>query len=118
VEHVIIAAAVTLTGADPSEIGGISYPDGSIFLYDGVYGGSGITKLLQNRIQEGFRRALKILKSCKCKREDGCPRCTYSPYCGNNNESLSKKLAIQSLFQLIEGKKTQANFSPSGLPLV
>jgi DEAD/DEAH box helicase domain-containing protein len=118
VEHVIIAAAVTLTGADSSEIGGISYPDGSIFLYDGVYGGSGITKLLQDRIQETFRRSLRILKLCKCKRDDGCPRCTYSPYCGNNNESLSKELAIHALAQIIGGKETKADFSPSGLPIV
>jgi DEAD/DEAH box helicase domain-containing protein len=117
-EHVIIAAAVTLTGAEASEIGGISYPDGSIFLYDGVYGGSGITKLLQDRMEEAFRRALKILKLCNCKRDDGCPRCTYSPYCGNNNESLSKELAIFSLTQIINGKETQADFSPSGLPIV
>lgn len=118
VEHVLIAAAVTLTGADASEIGGISYPDGSIFIYDGVYGGSGITKLLQDRIQEAFKRALKILKLCKCNRTDGCPKCTYSPYCGNNNESLSKELAIQALSQIILGKETEADFKPAGLPIV
>jgi DEAD/DEAH box helicase domain-containing protein len=118
VEHVLIFAAVTLTGADASEVGGISYPDGSIFVYDGVFGGSGITKLLQDRISEAFKRALKILQLCKCNREDGCPRCTYSPYCGNNNESLSKELAIQSLSQILIGKKIAADFKPLGAPLV
>ena len=118
VEHVLISAAVTLTGADAAEIGGISYPDGSIFIYDGVYGGSGITDLLQDRIEETFKRTLKILKLCKCHRDDGCPRCTYSPYCGNNNETLSKELAIQSLSQILIGKKVAADFKPLGAPLV
>jgi len=118
VEHVLISAAVTLTGAEASEIGGISYPDGSIFIYDGVFGGSGITKLLQDRISEAFKRALRILQLCKCNRLDGCPRCTYSPYCGNNNESLSKELAIQSLSQILAGNKSSADFKPLGQPLV
>ncbi|HUX99092.1 MAG TPA: DEAD/DEAH box helicase, partial [Candidatus Deferrimicrobium sp.] len=71
VEHVLISAAETLTGANASEIGGISYPDGSIYIYDAIYGGSGITKLLEDRIKEAFMRALKILKLCKCDRADG-----------------------------------------------
>lgn len=118
VEHVLISAAETLTGASASEIGGISYPDGSIFIYDAIYGGSGITKLLLDRIQDGFRRALNILKLCKCEQTDGCPRCTYSPYCGNNNKLLSKNLAIEVLSQIFVGKKTKSDFKPSGLPTV
>ncbi|MFX1296686.1 MAG: DEAD/DEAH box helicase [Promethearchaeota archaeon] len=118
VEHVLITAAETLTGANASEIGGISYPDGSIFIYDAIYGGSGITKLLLNRIQEAFRRALKILQLCECTRYDGCPRCTYSPYCGNNNKSLSKNLANQTLSLIITGKEVKPDFKPVGLPTV
>ncbi len=118
VEHVLISAAVTLTGADASEIGGISYPDGSIFIYDGVYGGSGITHLLQDRMKEAFRRAQKILKLCKCKSYPGCPRCTFSPYCGNNNETLSRDLAIHSLSEILSGKEVKVDFKPSGNSLV
>lgn len=120
VEHVLISAAVTLTGADASEIGGISYPDGTIFVYDGVYGGSGITKLLQDRMKEAFRRALKILKLCKCKSSTGCPKCTFSPYCGNNNETLSRELAILALSDILAGKEVGVgvDFKPSGNSLV
>ncbi|NVM54341.1 MAG: DEAD/DEAH box helicase [Candidatus Helarchaeota archaeon] len=118
VEHVLIAAAVTLTGADASEIGGISYPDGTIFVYDGIFGGSGITLLLQDRIKEALKRALKILKLCNCRSYTGCPRCTYSPYCGNNNETLSRNLAIQSLTQVLAGKDVKVDFKPSGNSIV
>lgn len=118
VEHVLISAAVTLTGADASEIGGIAYPDGSIFIYDGIYGGSGITQLLQDRLKEAFRRALKILTLCRCKSYTGCPRCTFSPYCGNNNDSLSRSLAVLSLEQIIAGKEVKVDFKPTGTSVV
>ena len=118
VEHVLISAAVTLTGADASEIGGISYPDGTIFIYDGVYGGSGITLLLQDRMKEAIKRALKILKLCNCRSYTGCPRCTYSPYCGNNNETLSRDLAMHSLTQILKGSEVKVDFKPSGNSLV
>jgi len=46
-----------------------------------------------------FRRvaevALKIVKGCDCV--DGCPKCVYSPYCGNNNKMLSRRNAVRIL---------------------
>jgi DEAD/DEAH box helicase domain-containing protein len=45
-----------------------------------------------------FRRvaeaALKIVKGCDCV--DGCPKCVYSPYCGNN-KMLSRRNAVRIL---------------------
>ena len=101
IEHVLIESSSMLTGGGSAEIGGISMDDsGAIFVYDGAKGGSGLSKLLYNRIEEGFNRSLKILEGCTCKNMDGCPRCTYSYQCGNNNQPLNKIGAIESLKML------------------
>jgi DEAD/DEAH box helicase domain-containing protein len=113
-EHILISAAVTLTGADQAEMGGISYPDGSIVIYDGAFGGSGLTRLLYDRMERDFERGAEMLATCKCGREDGCPKCTYSPYCGNNNKYLWKNGALESLNQILKGKKTNVEAKPTG----
>jgi DEAD/DEAH box helicase domain-containing protein len=113
-EHILISAGVTLTGADQAEMGGISYPDGSIIIYDGAFGGSGLTRLLYDRMEKDFQRGAQMLASCKCKREDGCPKCTYSPYCGNNNKYLWKDGALKSLNRVLRGKETMVEEKPTG----
>lgn len=101
VEHVVIESSSMLTGGGSSEIGGISMgKSGAIFVYDGAQGGSGLSKLLYDRLEEAFQRSLEILKKCKCSTTDGCPRCTYSYQCGNNNQPLNKLGAIESLEEL------------------
>jgi DEAD/DEAH box helicase domain-containing protein len=117
-EHILISAGVTLTGADQAEMGGISYPDGSIIIYDGAFGGSGLTRLLYDRMERDFQRGAQMLASCKCKREDGCPKCTYSPYCGNNNKYLSKKGALMALKEVLRGKETRVEKKPVGKSVV
>jgi DEAD/DEAH box helicase domain-containing protein len=117
-EHILISAAVTLTGADQAEMGGISYPDGSIVIYDGAYGGSGLTRLLYDRMEKDFERGAEMLAACKCGREDGCPKCTYSPYCGNNNKYLWKNGALEILKQILKGKKTKVEAKPTGKSIV
>jgi len=98
VEHVVIESSSMLTGGGSSEIGGISMgKSGAIFVYDGAKGGSGLSKLLYDKLEEGLERSLKILENCLCKSSDGCPRCTYSYQCGNNNQPLNKLGAIESI---------------------
>ena len=98
-EHVSIAMMPALCGADPSEIGGISYPDGRIFYYEGVSGGSGLSKMVMPRYGECIQMSADRLAACPC--ESGCPRCIFSPQCGNNNRFLdkveAKKLAARGL---------------------
>jgi DEAD/DEAH box helicase domain-containing protein len=114
-EHILISAAVTLTGADTAEMGGISYPDGSVVIYDGAYGGSGLTRLLYDRMEKNLERGAEMLAACKCDREDGCPKCTYSPYCGNNNKYLSKSGALKALRQVLRGRaRTKMEERPTG----
>ncbi len=100
VEHVLIESGNSLTGGGSNQIGGIAMGDtGTIFVYDGTEGGSGLSKLLFDSLEKGLNRSLKILQDCSCGREDGCPRCTYSYQCGNNNRPLNRLGAIETLKQ-------------------
>jgi len=44
---------------------------------------------------------------CPCKSDSGCPGCTYSYRCGNNNEYLRKNEAIEILDRAGSGKQTE-----------
>ncbi len=98
IEHVLIESGNSLTGSGANEIGGVSVGDtGLVFVYDGAKGGSGLSKLLYTNLKEALDRTLKILKDCPCERTDGCPRCTYSYQCGNNNSPLNRVEAVKVL---------------------
>ena len=106
-EHVIIESSDMLTGGGTREIGGISMGDsGIVFVFDAAPGGSGASKLLFSRLPEAFARAETILSKCDCKTVDGCPLCTYSYQCGNNNEPLFKLGALDSVRQILKGVET------------
>jgi DEAD/DEAH box helicase domain-containing protein len=109
-EHVLIEASDALTGGGSREMGGISTPDGDIFVYDAVFGGSGLSKLLFNRLRRAFEVAYEILSKCECKRVDGCPRCTYSYQCGNNNQPLNRIGAMKSAELVLVGKKRETDW--------
>ncbi|MDH5647964.1 MAG: DUF1998 domain-containing protein, partial [Candidatus Heimdallarchaeota archaeon] len=116
IEHVLIESANSITGGGANEIGGISMGDsGLIFVYDGAEGGSGLSKLLYNDLNKGLLRSLKIMNECPCKRIDGCPRCTYSYQCGNNNQPLNRLGAIEVLNKY--GKEnTELQYNFEGYP--
>jgi DEAD/DEAH box helicase domain-containing protein len=104
-EHVLIEGNNMLLGGGAGELGGIAMGgSGVIFIYDGSPGGNGLAKLLYDRFEAGVERATEILKLCKCQRDDGCPRCTYSYQCGNNNRPLFKAGALASAEALLRGK--------------
>ena len=103
-EHAIIFAAQISIGAGQTDLGGISYPTGEIIIYDGHLGGSGLSKQLIGRLRETLEIAYKIVTSCKCI--DGCPKCIYSPYCGNNNKYLSRRNAAKVLELVLKGTQT------------
>lgn len=115
VEHVLIESGNSLTGGGANQIGGISMGDtGQIFVYDGTEGGSGLSSLLFDSLSQGMQRSLKIMEECPCKREDGCPRCTYSYYCGNNNQPLNRIGAIETL-KLVGTESTELDLSFDGV---
>ncbi len=107
VEHVLIESSDMFTGGGTSEIGGVSMGDsGIIFVYDGSPGGNGASRLLFSKLDEAFKRTKTILEKCDCKTIDGCPLCTYSYHCGNNNSPLFKIGALESVSLILTNAET------------
>jgi len=106
-EHVVIEGSNMITGGVSQDLGGISMgTSGLIFIYDGAIGGSGASKALYDRFEKALKRSMFIVKECPCKNEAGCPRCTFSYRCGNNNEFLHKKSALEVLMRVNESEST------------
>lgn len=107
-EHVLIEGSVLATGGASQDLGGISLgSSGLVFIYDGSIGGNGASRALYEKFDKAVLRAFRILSECPCESESGCPRCTYSYRCGNNNEYLDKHAAIEVLNRIIKGERTQ-----------
>jgi DEAD/DEAH box helicase domain-containing protein len=90
-EHVSIGMMPAITGADPKELGGLSYPSGRMYVYDSVEDGSGVTQVVYKKFEAVTRMALNRLEKCSC--EKGCPKCILDPMCGNDNRFLNKESA-------------------------
>ncbi|MEM1578449.1 MAG: DEAD/DEAH box helicase [Archaeoglobaceae archaeon] len=110
VEHVLIESSNALTGGGSREIGGISTQEGDIFVYDGAIGGNGLSKLLFKKLNSAFLISYEILSRCDCGREDGCPKCTYSYQCGNNNQPLNRRGAKSVLEKILAGEKRETEW--------
>jgi len=119
-EHVIIEGSNMITGGVSQDLGGISLgSSGLIFVYDSAIGGSGASKALYDRLERAFERSLHIVKECPCKNEAGCPRCTFSYRCGNNNEYLHKLASAEVLQRINDGEITEVSEPVEGdKPLV
>ena len=110
VEHVLIESSDMFTGGGTREIGGVSMGDsGIIFVYDGSPGGNGASRLLFGKLDEAFKRTKTILEKCDCKTIDGCPLCTYSYHCGNNNSPLFKIGALESVNLILSNAETNVD---------
>jgi DEAD/DEAH box helicase domain-containing protein len=107
---VLIESSNALTGGGSREMGGISTSEGDIFVYDGVIGGSGLSKLLFRRLRKAFEISLEVLKNCNCNRSDGCPKCTYSYQCGNNNKPLNRRGAIEIIEKILKGERRDTDW--------
>ncbi|NIM25649.1 MAG: DEAD/DEAH box helicase [Nitrososphaeria archaeon] len=107
-EHVVIEGSNMITGGVSQDLGGISLgTSGLIFIYDGAIGGNGASRALFDRLEKALERAMYIIKECPCKNESGCPRCTFSYRCGNNNEFLHKYSSLEVLQRINSGEKTK-----------
>ena len=106
-EHVVIEGSNMITGGVSQDLGGISLgTSGLIFVYDSAIGGNGASKALYDRFEKALERSMHIVKECPCKNDAGCPRCTFSYRCGNNNEFLHKLSALEVLQRINDGEKT------------
>ena len=119
-EHVIIEGTSMITGGASGDMGGISMDtSGIILVYDGASGGNGASRVLFERLERAIERGGKILAECPCINEDGCPRCTYSYRCGNNNEYLHKSAALEIYNRMIKGQRTElGDIEIIGKPIV
>jgi DEAD/DEAH box helicase domain-containing protein len=107
-EHVVIEGSNMITGGVSQDLGGISLgTSGLVFVYDSAIGGNGASRALFDRLEKAFERSLNIVTECPCQSESGCPRCTFSYRCGNNNEYLHKLSAKEILRRIIDGEKTE-----------
>ena len=98
------------TGGVSQDLGGISLgTSGLIFIYDGAIGGSGASKALYDRFEKVLERSMHIVKECPCKNEAGCPRCTFSYRCGNNNEFLDKLVSIRNFRKNQQRRENRIN---------
>jgi DEAD/DEAH box helicase domain-containing protein len=103
-EHGQIAVLPLIAMCDRWDIGGLStayhHQTGrpTIFIYDGHPGGVGITRAGFERFEALVGDALRLISECRC--QSGCPSCVQSPKCGNLNEPLNKRGAIELLSRM------------------
>ncbi|MFX1480790.1 MAG: DEAD/DEAH box helicase, partial [Promethearchaeota archaeon] len=108
IEHAMIAIAPAFAQISRWDLGGVSIDfdpvkqQPVIYIYDAYRGGIGISELLYNNLNELFLLTLKLVESCNCKTDNGCPACIMSPKCGNLNEPLSRFGALFLLHKLID----------------
>ncbi|MFX1288314.1 MAG: DEAD/DEAH box helicase [Promethearchaeota archaeon] len=107
VEHAMIAMAPALAQISRWDLGGVSIDfdpvkqQPLIYIYDAFRGGIGISEQLFFSLIELLNFALKLVESCSCKADNGCPACIMSPKCGNNNDPLDKDGALFLLKKLL-----------------
>ena len=103
-EHGQIAVLPLIAMCDRWDIGGLStnvHPQTggpTIFIYDGHPGGVGITRRGYDEFERLVADANRLIGECPCR--SGCPSCVQSPKCGNLNEPLSKRGALELLRRL------------------
>ncbi len=106
-EHAQIAVLPLIAMCDRWDIGGLStnaHPQTggpTIFIYDGHPGGVGLTRRGFDEFERLSGDAQRLIGECPCR--DGCPSCIQSPKCGNLNEPLSKRGALELLRRMNAG---------------
>ncbi|MFW9988132.1 MAG: DEAD/DEAH box helicase, partial [Candidatus Odinarchaeota archaeon] len=108
IEHAMIAMSPALALISRWDLGGVSTDfdpikqQPIIYIYDAYRGGIGISELLFYNLNELIRLTYRLIYSCNCKSDDGCPGCCMSSRCGNNNSPLDKQGAL-FLLQKLQG---------------
>ncbi len=103
-EHGQIAVLPLIAMCDRWDIGGLStnaHPQTgvpTIFIYDGHPGGVGLTRRGYDQFERLVGDARRLIGECPC--QAGCPSCVQSPKCGNLNDPLSKRGALELLRRL------------------
>lgn len=111
-EHAMIGLLPLFVLAERGDVGGVSYPvyprplpsgEGAVvFIYDGYPGGVGYARAGAEQFSDWVRATADLLAGCPC--QDGCPRCVLSPKCGNGNQFLDKRAALE-LAERLAGRR-------------
>lgn len=107
VEHAMIAMAPALAQISRWDLGGVSIDfdpvkqQPVIYIYDAFKGGIGISEQLYFTLIDLLTISLKLIESCNCKTDNGCPCCVMSPKCGSQNDPLDKNGAILLLKRIL-----------------
>ncbi|MFC7227195.1 DEAD/DEAH box helicase [Salinirubellus salinus] len=105
-EHGMIAMFPTTVLCDRRDVGGLSTPMHphtgvpTIFIYDGYPGGVGLARSGYEDVEALMETTREMIRECPC--ESGCPACVQSPHCGNANDPLDERLAVQLLDGLLD----------------
>lgn len=78
----------------------------SIYLYDMVYDGVGLTMVAFDRMTELLDKAIERLKECRCDTDTGCFRCIANPHANEISSKLATKRVLMSLREALDGKCT------------
>ena len=120
-EHGQIAVLPLIAMCDRWDIGGLStnaHPQTggpTIFIYDGHPGGVGITRRGYDQFERLVGDAQRLIGECPCR--SGCPSCVQSPKCGNLNEPLPKRGALELLRRMTGGRgRSQDLYEDAGRP--
>ncbi|WP_081842322.1 DEAD/DEAH box helicase [Actinomadura welshii] len=106
-EHASIGLLPLFATCDRWDIGGVStavHPDTgllTVFVYDGHEGGAGFAERGYADAASWLRATRDAIASCEC--DSGCPSCIQSPKCGNGNDPLDKRGALDLLAVLLDG---------------
>ncbi len=118
-EHAAIGMLPLLVMADRNDFGGISTPMHAqvglpaVFIYDGLPGGAGLSRLAFEDAEELLRVTRAAVVECPC--DEGCPSCVHSPKCGSGNRPISKAGAVALLEALLRpGEPAREHVVPVG----
>jgi DEAD/DEAH box helicase domain-containing protein len=105
-EHASIGLLPLFATCDRWDIGGVStvlHEDTgllTVFVYDGHPGGAGFAERGFAAAGPWLNATRQAIVACRCT--DGCPSCVQSPKCGNGNNPLDKRGAVQLLDVVLE----------------
>ncbi|MDR2892900.1 MAG: DEAD/DEAH box helicase [Deltaproteobacteria bacterium] len=105
-EHAMIGILPLMVMSDRNDFGGISTPmhpqtgRATVFVYDGLPGGAGLSTAAFGQAAELFRHVRQVMADCPC--ELGCPSCVHSPKCGSGNRPIDKEGALRLLDLMLE----------------